>query len=91
MKVDNTAVAEENISKDLKFHVMGGCFSNLSNAEGLVEKLKNSGYDARLLGTYKKLYAVSFGSFARKEEAKELLETVQSSENAAAWLLVKPF
>ncbi|MBL4709475.1 MAG: SPOR domain-containing protein [Flavobacteriales bacterium] len=91
LKVDNTDVAEENITMSLKFHVMGGCFSKISNAEGLVQKLITEGYDARLLGTYKKLHAVSFGSFARIEDAKALLESVKSSDNSAAWLLVKPF
>lgn len=91
LKVDNTSVVEENRYEDLRFHVMGGCFSKLSNAEGLVEKLKKEGYDARLLGTYKNLYAVSFGSFARRKEATDLLEAVKSSENSAAWLLIKPF
>ena len=91
IKKDNTRVINEVSSKELRFHVMGGCFSNLSNAEKLVSKLQKNGYDARLLGKYKSLHAVSFGSFATREDAIKLLSEVKSTENPAAWLLVKPF
>ncbi len=90
-EIDNTKVVSTSSLKNLRFHVMGGCFSKLSNAQGLVQSLKTLGFDARLLGTYKNLYAVSFGSFAKREEAIELLATVKNSENPDAWLLVKPF
>ena len=91
VKIDNTEVVVNETREDLKFHVMGGCFSSLANAEGLVNKLKAQGYNASLLGKYKNLYAVSFGSFTRREEAAQLLSTVKDSENSAAWLLVKSF
>lgn len=90
-KVDNTKVAEETLKQDLKYHVMGGCFSNKRNAEKLVKKLINKGYDARLLGEFKNLHAVSFGSFASDQDARNLLSKVQKSENKAAWLLAKQF
>lgn len=88
--IDNTRVVEE-ASITLKFHVMGGCFSQKSNAERLVKTLKAKGYQARLLGKFKNLHAVSFGSFANDDEARKLLSSVRETENSAAWLLVKPF
>jgi hypothetical protein len=90
-KLDNTAVDVKTLKNKMKFHVMGGCFAELSNAEGLVKSLRSQGFEARLLGKYKNLYAVSFGSFARKEDARTLLSTVKTQENSSAWLLVKPF
>ena len=90
-KVDNTKVVKETLKQDLKYHVMGGCFSNKRNAEKLVKKLINKGYDARLLGEFKNLHAVSFGSFAADSDARDLLAKVKSNENKAAWLLAKQF
>lgn len=90
-EIDNTYVKEASSSKSLVYHVMGGCFSSISNANGLVEKLQGQGFDARLLGTYKELHAVSFGSFATRDEALSLLEKVRNYNNPDAWLLVKPF
>ena len=90
-KVDNTKVVKEALKQELKYHVMGGCFSNKRNAERLVKKLTNKGYDARLLGEFKNLHAVSFGSFATDKDARELLATVKSEENESAWLLAKQF
>lgn len=91
LKVDNTNVAKESLKQELKFHVMGGCFSNKRNAENLVNKLINKGYDARLLGEFKNLHAVSFGSFASDSDARSLLSIVKVKENQAAWLLAKQF
>ena len=90
-KVDNTKVASAIAKQDLKYHVMGGCFSNKRNAERLVKKLINKGYEARLLGQFKNLHAVSFGSFANDGDARALLSKVKSAENKSAWLLAKQF
>ncbi len=88
---DNTEVVMDYLPKTLRFHVMGGCFSNASNAQGLVKDLQSEGYEARLLGDYKNLHAVSYQSFATREEAVQLLEKVKNYHNPHAWLLVKEF
>jgi cell division septation protein DedD len=90
-KIDNTKVAEEVVNQNLKFHVMGGCFSNKRNAEKLVKKLVRKGYDARLLGEFKNLHAVSYGSFVVDADARQLLAKVKEEELKAAWLLAKEF
>lgn len=87
---DNTEVVTE-LPKLFVFHVMGGCFSSEGNANKLVNSLKLEGYDSRLLGTYKSLHAVSYQSFATREEAVALLEKVRNYHNPGAWLLVKEF
>lgn len=90
-EVDNTKVVDEKRSQKLVFHVMGGCFSQYTNATSLVETLKQKGYNAQLLGKYKDLHAVSYSSFASREEAVKLLADIRNGENPNAWLLVKPF
>lgn len=91
-KVDNTAVVKETATPSvLKFHVMGGCFSSYSNATGLTDQLQSIGYQARILGEYKNLHAVSYGSFARREDALALLKSVKADHNSSAWLLEKSF
>lgn len=90
-EADNTKVDKSNLNNSMKFHVVGGCFSQKSNATALVKKLQRLGFDSRLLGTYKKLHAVSFGSFSSREEAVKMLADVRNGENPDAWLLVKPF
>ena len=91
VEADHTKVATSNLSKELKFHVMGGCFTQLSNAEKLVAELQEKGFEARLLGTYKNLHAVSFGSFSQREDAISLLDQVRNNDNPDAWLLAQPF
>tara|TARA_B110000046_G_scaffold40521_1_gene44862 strand:- start:7497 stop:8561 length:1065 start_codon:yes stop_codon:yes gene_type:complete len=90
-KVDNTKVDNAKLKQDLRYHVMGGCFSNKRNAERLVKNLINKGYDARLLGKFKNYHAVSFGSFVSDSDARALLSKIKSNENKAAWLLAKQF
>lgn len=88
---DNTTVVDHAHSQQLVFHVMGGCFSEYANATSLVNSLQEKGYNARLLGEYKNLHAVSYSSFANREEAVRLLDDIRNGENPNAWLLVKPF
>lgn len=87
------AFAEEAIelenTKILKFHVVGGCFSSESNANKLVRRLQKEGFTAKMIGTFKNLYTVSYQSYATREEAIVLLEEVKNSGNPAAWLLEK--
>ncbi|MEQ8910487.1 MAG: SPOR domain-containing protein [Vicingaceae bacterium] len=89
--IDNTYAETSAKASGLRFHVMGGCFSQESNAKGLVNNLSTQGYQARLLGTYKNLHAVSYASYATREEAIRLLAKVRNHHNPDAWLLVKEF
>jgi cell division septation protein DedD len=91
-KIDNTRVAKnEKANGAFRFHVMGGCFSNYDNATSLTKQLQTLGYPSQLLGSYKNLHAVSYGSFASREEAVSLLKEVKENHNASAWLLEKSF
>lgn len=87
---DNTAVVVSQ-PQVLRYHVMGGCFSSANNAKKLVNDLISEGYSSQLLGEYKSLHAVSYQSFATREEAVQLLEKVRNYHNPGAWLLVREF
>lgn len=84
----NTYVATPEILA-MRYHVVGGCFSELQNAHNLVDSLRAKGYAAYILDQHKGLYRVTFGNFTRRKEALEVLAEVKSSEMQGAWLLVK--
>lgn len=90
-KIDNTKVTVISFNKELRYHVMAGCFSSLSNAKKLTLKLQKEGYNSLLLGKYKNLNAVSYQSFATREEAIKLLADVRNNHNGSAWLLESSF
>lgn len=69
------------------YHVVGGCFEYIDNAETLVNRLKQKGYPALIAGKRHGLFVVSYGSFGKRNEALELLREVKRLENEQAWLL----
>jgi len=90
LKVDHTKVATSEKVQGT-FHVMGGCFSKFDNAEKLSAKLNQLGFNSQILGRYKDLHAVSYGSFTSREEASEMLRRVRDEHNSAAWILERAF
>lgn len=84
----NTYVATPEILT-MRYHVVGGCFSELKNAHNLVDSLRAKGYPAYILDQHKGLYRVTFGNFARRREALDVLAEVKAREMQGAWLLVK--
>jgi len=70
-----------------KWFVIGGCFSEKSNANKFLKKLKRNGYDAIAIENYKSLEAIAYGGFADENEARKFLTTVHSRGNKSAWLL----
>uniref|UniRef100_UPI00404A56BC HU domain-containing protein n=1 Tax=Flavobacterium sp. TaxID=239 RepID=UPI00404A56BC len=72
----------------LNYHVVGGAFKEIENAETLVATLKEAGFDAKI-GALNKfdLYPVFYGSYATNEEAVLELEAIKSAHNQQAWIL----
>jgi hypothetical protein len=89
-KVDNTKVVTSTKTNG-GFHVMGGCFSQYENAQRLNAQLNKLGYSSQILGRYKNLHAVSYGSFANREDAVRMLRKVQKEHNSNAWILEQQF
>lgn len=84
----NTYVATPDILS-MRYHVVGGCFSELSNARGWVDELRSRGYNAFILDQHNGLYRVTFGNFDRRSLAVSALRKIKQEELAGAWLLVK--
>lgn len=70
---------------DLYF-VVGGAFSEKSNAERLVQTLKGKGFDAYVFGKQRGLHLVCYGSYTNQAAALDALHAVKDGENAHAWL-----
>lgn len=86
--VQEIAQPEEVSVSELKYHVIGGVFRSMTNAERYIECLKSMGYDARLVGTNPQgHHRVSFGSFGTMGEAEKFLLHIQARENPSAWIL----
>jgi len=75
-------------SKELKYHVVGGCFSMESNASGLVNLYRSRGTNASIIDQKGELYRVSVESFATKKEAKQALTSYKNAI-PGAWVLYK--
>ncbi len=80
-------VLEERIKMfAFKYQLIGGCFSDKSNAARLVSKLQDQGYEAKIFDKKGGLYRVTYGGFATQKEARIALKKVQANTNASAWL-----
>lgn len=80
-----------NVSKQTgNFHVVAGAFRVEENSDKKVNQLRDLGYKARKIGTNKfGLHQVVYGSYTTREEAIKVLNTVRTSSNKDAWLLIK--
>lgn len=80
-----------NVSKQAgNFHVVAGAFRVEENSDKKVNQLRDLGYKARKIGTNKfGLHQVVYGSYSTREEAIKVLNTVRTSSNKDAWLLIK--
>lgn len=86
--VESTNVVTEKPKVDLpfKYQLIGGCFSDKSNASRLVSKLQDQGYEAKIFDKKGRLYRVTYGGFATQKEARKALKEVKANANASAWL-----
>lgn len=78
-------VAARSTSLKLYF-VVGGAFAELSNAEKMVAKLQDKGFDASIFGKHNGLNLVCYGSYTNRASAKAALSEIKQSENKHAWL-----
>lgn len=94
-KVDSTYVHKEIIKEVVHedtskpYHVIGGCFSDKSNAEGLVKTWKEKGEEASIVDMKGNLYRVSLNSFASRTEANQFRDKVEYEAGISTWILKK--
>jgi cell division septation protein DedD len=80
----------EGFSTGRNFAVIIGAFRLEENAHKLIQELKDQGLEATVFDQSKSgLYRVAMGSFSKREEALQLLASIQSTRFKSAWLLVK--
>jgi len=82
---------EMNVSLDkMPFHVVAGAFRYPENAQRLVNKLKENGYNARILGINKwGLTQVCYESYTDRNKAINNLIRIRETETEEAWLLIQ--
>lgn len=66
-------------------HLIAGSFSNISNANNLVEELKGKGLDARILGEFSGLHFVAAASYNSSKEARDDIQRVKQHASGA-WI-----
>ena len=87
---DETAVKEVKKSNVVKrFHVIGGCFEIKSNADKMMRRLKQKGFEPSLVGKNRRgLQRVAFGSYETRSEARRALKKIKRTQMKSAWLFV---
>jgi len=81
-------VPEKVVTKKM-YHLIGGSFENIKNAESLILSCKAQGYDnSQVIGQASNgFYRVSIAAYIRKPEALAELKKVREGLNPNAWLL----
>ena len=74
------------VSVRMRYQIIGGCFSDKTNASRLVSRLQDQGYEAKIYDKKGSLYRVTYGGFANQRAARKVLKEVKRNANASAWL-----
>lgn len=82
---DNSSA--EKLIRSNQYHLIVGCFRDLTNANRLVRKLNKSGAGAKVIGKRNGLNVVSFGAYKSKEQASKKLIWVKENVQPQAWIL----
>lgn len=71
------------------YHIIGGAFTERSNADRYQSKLISSGNSSVIIGQFDKLYIVSISSFSTMEEAQNAM-SASKSISSNAWIFKWP-
>jgi cell division protein FtsN len=70
----------------VKFHLIAGCFSSISNAKGLVSQLNQEGYDSKVIGQNEHgLHMVTYRTFDTESRALKVLNELET-QGKASWI-----
>jgi len=75
---------------NLGFSIQVGAFSEVKNAERLTRKLQDSGVEAFYFKRENGIYAVRFGDFARREDAKKAAQKLAKSRVFGSYFITPP-
>ncbi|SHI93496.1 SPOR domain-containing protein [Aquimarina spongiae] len=88
--VADTSVPVSDDATAGNFHIVAGAFRIASNADKKVQRLKEQGFDARLIGVNKYgLHQVVYASYANRLDALKALRKIKNEQSPKAWLLVQ--
>ena len=88
VKTETKEISDPSAKKP--FAIIVGAFRFRENADNLVIKLKQEGYDAGIFDTtITGLFRVSVGTFVSRDKAIGQLASVRSTKYSSAWLLSK--
>ena len=77
-------------AESAKIFLVAGCYSNQTNAQGMVDFLADKGFDAAVLDrTPGGLLRVVYGTYADVASASEELAMIKKGLNEEAWMLIK--
>lgn len=86
-EIIQTSTGQVNRSKP--FHIIGGAFSDKSNADRYQSKLVSGGNTSVIIGKFDQLYIVSIASYGTKAEAETALST-SKGVSPNAWIFQWP-
>lgn len=75
------------IESDYKYHVITGVFRRIKYAEGMVQNLKDKGFDAAIIGKKNGMHLVSAGSADSFAGVQEILGRARAEVREGAWIL----
>lgn len=83
-----TKVAQPLVTTGKMFYLIGGSFENVENADKLISKYAQRGYNPQIIGQAANGYfRVSLQSYLRRQEAMTELERIRANEIPGAWVL----
>ena len=71
-----------------KYYVVAGVFRIESNADNLVNRLKNKGYNSEKFGKIGQMYAVSYDVFPTRAEADRYMIKIRNEIDTEAWIKI---
>lgn len=74
------------IESDYRYHVITGVFRRIKYAEGMVQNLKDKGFDGAIIGKKNGMHMVSAGYANSISEVKEILSRARTEVRQGAWI-----
>lgn len=87
--VENKVTTEKTVtnnSASLKFHAIAGSFTNIRDAEKFMNKIKEQGYNSKILDSDNGKIRVTYNSFATRQEAVNEVTKLTAS-GLQSWVL----
>lgn len=78
-------VAETPANTENKYHAISGTFEELTNAENMVQSLKEKGLDAKVIGPFNGMQYVSSQSYPTRQEAQADIQRIRKI-SGGAWI-----